>query len=519
MAKIHIDQATTQHSSSAYAKPSSTPKSPGQLDIDSCNEPADSSLSSFGYKEYCVAVVSLFFIAWWICHGFLSSYHDPIVTYNGPHFLFLAFMAADLISWHHTTKNSSKEPVITFSLVCNALCFVSYASVAYGYGGLVPSFTSQQIFTIQIAQWCCTMPTCLVLLTHYSSMHTSDLVHAIICSSANFLILAAGAWCGGILGICAIAVAMVGFIYIHTTLASMLKPEFDSGSERNFLDVAELQKASSVVTMSWCFHAATVCICQLLPFPIWLKTYLLTVADLVTKPLLSFWLLHGPLEPYTDRMERACRTPSPSLVYRRHLSISSQDNNHNLPRGTSPHWGPVTDLEAEYRGLQQALKTAQDEAHARERTFASICHELRNPLNGIIGLVDSILADPGAGLSEIIVKRLKTVRMSGLRMGNLVNDILDSSSIRNSALRLVEEDVHIPDLCEEVIELTRPLLKRGVQLMFAADHSFPTIRGDSARIKQILHNVLGNSSKFTLSGHVSVRAKFDYQVMYENMYA
>jgi signal transduction histidine kinase len=165
-----------------------------------------------------------------------------------------------------------------------------------------------------------------------------------------------------------------------------------------------------------------------------------------------------------------------------------------------------------------ALKTAQDDANARERTFASICHELRNPLNGIVGLVESILVDPNAGLSEIICKRLKTVRMSGLRMGNLVNDILDSSSIRNSALRLVEEDVHIPDLCEEVIELTRPLLKRGVQLMFAADHSFPSIRGDSARIKQILHNVLGNSSKFTLSGHVSVRAKFDYQVMHANVY-
>lgn len=119
--------------------------------------------------------------------------------------------------------------------------------------------------------------------------------------------------------------------------------------------------------------------------------------------------------------------------------------------------------------------------------------------------------DPTISLPAVVIKRLRTIRMSGQRMGNLVNDILDSSSMTNSALRLVEEDVSIPEVCEEVVELTRPLLKRGVELIFEYESDFPTIRADSARIKQILHNVLGNSAKFTTAGHVAVRAKFDSQ--------
>lgn len=77
-------------------------------------------------------------------------------------------------------------------------------------------------------------------------------------------------------------------------------------------------------------------------------------------------------------------------------------------------------------------------------------------------------------------ERLNTIKLSSLRLSHMVNDIMDSSSAKNLSLKLVEESVSLWHVCSHVIEMTQPLVHKGVQLSFDIPDDMPIIRADQA---------------------------------------
>jgi signal transduction histidine kinase len=153
-----------------------------------------------------------------------------------------------------------------------------------------------------------------------------------------------------------------------------------------------------------------------------------------------------------------------------------------------------------YQQLEQSSKQ-------QDRFFAAVSHELRTPLNGIIGLSDSLLLSMSNGANADparSAKILKTIRDSGRRLSTLVNNILDSTSLKESTLVIKYEPVGLIQVIEEVVELTQPILRRGVRIAVNVPQDVPIIEGDSGRIMQVLHNLLGNASKFTSEGSITV---------------
>jgi PAS domain S-box-containing protein len=159
--------------------------------------------------------------------------------------------------------------------------------------------------------------------------------------------------------------------------------------------------------------------------------------------------------------------------------------------------------------LEEALAQAEarraeaDRAHAaKSRFLAHMSHEIRTPLNGALGLTDLALR-----VAESPAQRryLELALQSGQALLALIEDVLDVSRLEAGALQLADEPF---DLSDTVAEAMRSMVTstRSNDLAWRLDWVGDTcwVRGDAARVRQILINLLGNAAKFTQRGEIRV---------------
>ncbi|MDR1141949.1 MAG: response regulator [Planctomycetaceae bacterium] len=143
----------------------------------------------------------------------------------------------------------------------------------------------------------------------------------------------------------------------------------------------------------------------------------------------------------------------------------------------------------------------------KDEFMANTSHELRTPINGIIGIVESMIDGATGSLTQEQKFNLALVSNSGKRLSNLVNDILDFTKLKNKEIILQIKPVDLKTIVDTVIVLSKPLIKgKELVLVNAIDSSLPIVDADENRIQQILYNLLGNAIKFTDKGKVSVSA-------------
>lgn len=140
--------------------------------------------------------------------------------------------------------------------------------------------------------------------------------------------------------------------------------------------------------------------------------------------------------------------------------------------------------------------------------LANTSHEMRTPLNGIIGLADSMLDGVAGPVSEKQQRNLSMIVQSGLRLNALINDILDLSKMKQSSLELQIKPVGMREISDVVLTLCEPIIgKKSLQLLNKINPDFPPVDADENRVQQILYNLVGNAIKFTESGIVEVSAE------------
>jgi PAS domain S-box-containing protein len=162
-------------------------------------------------------------------------------------------------------------------------------------------------------------------------------------------------------------------------------------------------------------------------------------------------------------------------------------------------------LERSNADLTRAKLRAEQATLAKSRFLAGMSHELRTPLNGILGYAE-LLALEG-GLSEQQAARVDAMRGAGQHLLQMINKVLDLSSIEAGQVKLQPEAADPRDIARECLNLVRPGAEgRGLALRLAVADAVPAaIVVDPTRLRQVLLNLLGNAVKFTSQGFVELR--------------
>ncbi|MCC6630060.1 MAG: response regulator [Chloroflexi bacterium] len=152
------------------------------------------------------------------------------------------------------------------------------------------------------------------------------------------------------------------------------------------------------------------------------------------------------------------------------------------------------------------LYEAAERANQLKSDFvAMVSHEVRAPLQGILGLADVLLATP---LDAEQVGLVETVRRAGQSMLTIVDDILDYSRIEADRLTLDTGDLDVAQVIGSVLEvLAESAERKGLEIVALVDPTIPTpLVGDAQRLRQVLTNLVSNAIAFTERGSVVVRA-------------
>lgn len=167
-------------------------------------------------------------------------------------------------------------------------------------------------------------------------------------------------------------------------------------------------------------------------------------------------------------------------------------------------------LELDHRVVERTkeLDVAREQAEAANRSktefLAMTSHEIRTPLNAIIGVAAALQEEARDSESRDL---LQTIRISGVRLLNVVNDVLDLSRAEAGKLELQLAPIEVGALLSEVEQLFRlGARKQGLALRVDLGGIAPLwVESDALRLQQILINLVGNSLKFTLRGSVTLR--------------
>lgn len=162
--------------------------------------------------------------------------------------------------------------------------------------------------------------------------------------------------------------------------------------------------------------------------------------------------------------------------------------------------------------LQRAREAADNANRAKSRFLTDMSHEVRTPLNSILGYAQLLAKDPQMPAHRR--DAVATIYNSGEHLARLIDDILDIARIEARKFEMKREPIDVPALVEQMVKMFRPQAEaKGLAFRCQIRSRLPRfVRGDQNRLRQILINLLSNAVKFTPTGEVVLQVDYSSQV-------
>ena len=169
----------------------------------------------------------------------------------------------------------------------------------------------------------------------------------------------------------------------------------------------------------------------------------------------------------------------------------------------------VERLKAWAEELETAWKEAQAANQLKNEFLANTSHELRTPLNAIIGCI-RLVRDDCCDDREEEMDFLQRADDAAIHLLGIINDVLDIAKIEAGKLSVVLEPLDLRKLLKDVIDLQAVQIhQKGLQFITPDLQEPITVRADPAKLKQVLLNVVGNATKFTDKGSITITIRIE----------
>ena len=153
-----------------------------------------------------------------------------------------------------------------------------------------------------------------------------------------------------------------------------------------------------------------------------------------------------------------------------------------------------------HKALKDAYRAAENASRAKTEFLSNMSHDIRTPMNAIIGL--TAIAGANIESQDRVVECLGKITKSSRHLLGLINEVLDMARIESGRISLAEEDFRLPELVDNLLTLTKPAIdEHNHQLEVHVEHiEHEAVCGDSLRIQQVFVNLMSNAVKYTPDG-------------------
>jgi signal transduction histidine kinase len=156
--------------------------------------------------------------------------------------------------------------------------------------------------------------------------------------------------------------------------------------------------------------------------------------------------------------------------------------------------------------LEETRRQLEETRRLKTEFLARMSHDLRTPMNAIIGYTRILLRKLQGGIDSRQYQNLENIQTSAYHLLDLINDILDLSKVEAGRVEVRPEAVDLRRLFGECLAAAAPLLRPGVELAQQLDR-VDTLCTDPDRLRRALKNLLSNAAKFTEQGRITLSAR------------